>query len=89
VTEAKFLRDVCGALFAGAIAGLSTLTGMKIAACVQGVLAEQEQARALASRLVEAASELEAERIRRAASEPSDSVRTEIEKVLRDGGAKQ
>jgi hypothetical protein len=61
----------------------ATLTGVKIAACVQGVLAEQEQARALASRLAETAAELEAERIRSAVSEPSDSVKDEVEKVLK------
>lgn len=67
----------------------ATLTGVKIAACVQSVLAEQEQAQALAHRLAETAAELEAERIRSAVSEPSDSVKAEVDKVLRDGGTAQ
>jgi len=66
----------------------TTVTGMRIAACVQSVLAEEEQARALARKLAETAAELEAERIRSAASEPSDAVSSEVEKVLKDGAPK-
>lgn len=63
----------------------STVTGMRIASCVQSVLAEEEQARALAHRLAETAAELEAERIREAAREHTDSVKDEVDKVLKDG----
>jgi hypothetical protein len=66
----------------------ATYTGTKIAACVESVLAEEEQARALAHRLAETARELEAEQIRSAVREHPGSVKEEIEKVMRDGGTK-
>lgn len=62
-----------------------TLTGTRIAACVESVLAEEEQARALAHRLAEIEAEQEAERIREAAREHTDTTKEEIEKVLKDG----
>lgn len=64
----------------------ATYTGTKIAACVESVLAEEEQARALAHRLAETARELEAEQIRSAVREHPGSAKEEIEKVMRDGG---
>lgn len=65
-----------------------TLTGTRIAACVESVLAEEDRARELAHRLAETAAELEADRIRSAAREPSSETSQEIDKVLRDGGTK-
>lgn len=66
----------------------TTVTGLKIAACVQGVIAEEEQQRLRERREAEAAAAEEAERIDEAAREHPPSVKTEIEKVLRDGGSK-
>lgn len=61
----------------------ATYTGTRIAACVESVLAEEEQARALAHRLAETARELEAEEIREAAREHSDTTAEQVEQVLR------
>jgi hypothetical protein len=63
----------------------ATVTGVRIAACVQSVLAEEEQARALAHRLAETAAELEAEELRSVAREHGPTVKEEIEKVMREG----
>lgn len=60
-----------------------TVTGAKIAACVQGVLADEEQQRLRDAREAEIAAQLEAERIEEAAREHPPSVKQEIEKVLR------
>lgn len=64
-----------------------TLTGTRIAACVESVLAEEERARQLAHQLRETALELEAERIREqtaeVAREHSPTTAEEVEKVLR------
>jgi hypothetical protein len=57
----------------------ATVTGVRIAACVQSVLAEEEQRRALQHRLAEVEAEQEAERLRQA----------EIDSLTRDGGTAQ
>lgn len=62
-----------------------TVTGAKIAACVQGVLADEEQRRLRDAREAEIAAQLEAERIEDAAREHPPSVKQEIEKVLKEG----
>lgn len=70
----------------------ATVTGVRIAACVQSVLAEEEQARALQHRLAEIEAEQEAERIRTetadAAREHSPTTESELDKYMRvrDGG---
>jgi hypothetical protein len=63
----------------------ATATGLRIAACVQSVLAEEERAKLVERRLAEEAAELEAERIAEAAREHPGTVKEEIEKVLKDG----
>jgi MarR-like DNA-binding transcriptional regulator SgrR of sgrS sRNA len=95
---AVFASAICGAVLAFLTSGCTpahqatamsaTYTGTRIAACVQSVLAEEEQARALAHRLAETAAELEAEEIRSAALEHSPTTNEEIDKVLKDGAAK-
>lgn len=47
-----------------ATASNATVTGAKIAACVQGVLAEEERARMLERRLAEEQAELEAQKLK-------------------------
>lgn len=66
----------------------ATITGARIAACVQSVLAEEEQARALARRLAETAAELEAEELRAAVREHTPEVNDELEKVMRKSEGK-
>lgn len=64
-------------------AGNYTVLGAKIAACVQGAVADEEQQRLRDAREAEIAAQLEAERIEEAAREHPPSVKQEIEKVLR------
>lgn len=61
----------------------TAITGVRIAACVQSVLAEEELQRAKERREAEVAAELEAERIREVAREHPGSVSDEVEKVLK------
>ena len=56
-----------------------TVTGAKIAACVQGVLAEEDRERQRLHREAELAAEEEAQRLRD----------EEIERITRDGGTSQ
>lgn len=63
----------------------ATATGLRIAACVQSVLAEEERAKLLERREAERQAEEEAEAIKEAAREHPPSVKQEIEKVLKDG----
>jgi hypothetical protein len=72
-----------------ATAASATVTSAKIAACVQGVLAEEEAARLRAIREEERLAEERAAEIAEAAREHSPSVKEEIEKVIRDGGTKE
>jgi len=67
----------------------ATVTSFKIAACVQGVLAEEEAARLRAIREAERIAEEEAAAIAEAAREHPPSVKEEIEKVLKDGAPKE
>jgi hypothetical protein len=67
----------------------ATATGLRIAACVQSVLAEEERARMNERREAERQAEEEAEAIKEAAREHPPSVKQEIEKVMRDGGTKE
>jgi hypothetical protein len=66
----------------------TTVTGLRIAACVQGVLAEEERARLVERRLAEEAAELEAERIADAAREHSQGTKDAVNEVLKDGAPK-
>lgn len=98
-----FGSAICGAVLALLTTGCATpsqalldkaaqhtLTGTRIAACVESVLAEEEERRALSHKLAEIEAEQEAERIREAtaeaAREHSPTTKEEIDKVLRDGG---
>lgn len=72
-----------------ATASQATVTGVRIAACVQSVLAEEERARMLERREAERLAEEEAEAIKDAAREHPGPVNEEIEKVMRDGGTKE
>jgi len=98
-----FCGVLLGLLFGGctpaqqAAATSHTITGVRIAACVQGVLAEEERARMLERRLAEEQAELEAERLKAEAEEKAkaethdapSTVAQEIDKVVRDGGTKE
>lgn len=66
-----------------ATANQATVTGVRIAACVQSVLAEEERARMLERREAERLAEEEAEAIKDAAREHSPTTAEEVEKVLR------
>jgi len=93
-----FGSAICGALlgllFSGctpahqAAATQHTVTGFKIAACVQGVLAEEDRERQRMHREAEIAAELEAERLREEAAEPKTTAE-QIDAVIRDGGTKE
>lgn len=66
----------------------TTVTTLKIAACVQGAMAEEEQQRLRDRREAERQAAEEAEAIADAAREHPGSTKEAIEKVLKDG-AKQ
>jgi hypothetical protein len=72
-----------------AAASPTTVTALKIAACAQGALAEEEQQRLRDRREAERQAAEEAEAIAEVAREHPGSVKAEIDKVLRDGGTKQ
>lgn len=60
----------------------SAVTALKIAACVQGALAEEQLEQLRARREQEAAAEIEADRLRSEARVPS-SIGHEVDKVMR------
>jgi len=63
----------------------TTVTTLKIAACIQGAVAEEEQERLRQRREAERLAAEEAEAIADAAREHPGSVKDEVEKVLKDG----
>ena len=66
----------------------TTVTTLKIAACIQGAMAEEEQERLRQRREAERLAAEEADAIAEAAREHPPSVKQEIEKVLKDGAPK-